>query len=166
MNPIYRTGHIGMDTADRESERVRRMRNKLEHVQWLRKYDWAFWGTFNLRPKIYRKAAVRRFEEWVRQIAQREDAEVYWVRVGERGPEQNLYHYHVLVSEFSKTTINEAKQLWWGLAGELHFDQYDRNRPALDYMLKSLDDTDDPDIVWHLPDEPPVRTRFGVRRRV
>ena len=152
--------NTGIEDAGQTTQLSPRMRRRAvidAYVLRFREVDWAYWGTFNLRPRMHRKAAVRHFEEWVRQIAQRENAEIHWLRIGERGPEQNLYHYHVLISKFTKTTVYEAQQLWFGLAGELHLSSYKRDRRALEYSLKSLEDTDDPDIEWHLPDNPRAR---------
>jgi hypothetical protein len=129
------------------------LKQKQDYVLWLREYDWTWFGTLTFRIGVWRKAANRLFGEWLAQLQVAEPEALSWFRMGEYSPKNHHYHFHFAIAGVQLTDVQRAIALWKLIAGLAQIGPYDPSRRGIEYALKSMEDTFDPDFDAELHDE-------------
>jgi hypothetical protein len=122
--------------------------NKSAYVDWLRDYSWTYFCTFSFRAGFRRKAANRLFAEWINGVEAAEGARMSWVRVGEIGKNGKI-HFHVLIAGSVRRMLRHEVH-WQKMAGNLVVKRYEADRGGLEYVLKSMETSEDYDIDFQL----------------
>ena len=128
-------------------------KQKMDYVSWLSKYYWTLFGTLTLRDGIWRKAANRLFGKWMAQLQAGISEPLSYFRMGEYSKTNHRYHFHFAIASVQHIDVQQATALWNRIAGLAQIGPYDQSRRGIQYALKSMEDTFDPDFDAQLHDE-------------
>ena len=122
------------------------------YAGWLEERTWNWFCTLTFRGFPSAKRADRLFRSWISEVRQEVGATTFrWVRVTERGANQDNLHFHVLVGGLRDATKWDWVLRWDEIAGDCLIAYYVPRRGAVRYMLKEAEPGCNFDIEIQMP---------------
>jgi len=127
------------------------------YAGWLEERTWNWFCTLTFRGFPSVKKADDLFRIWISEVRQKVGTAAFrWVRVTERGANQDNVHFHALVGGLRDATKWDWVLRWDDLAGTADIFYYRPNAGGIEYMLKTAEPNRDFEIEFEfpLPDRP------------
>jgi hypothetical protein len=119
----------------------------------LKRYDWEWWGSLQLKSgRPTTREAERRFNKWIEKLQAEEGTSKFrWVRIIEPGHLRRNPHLHILVAGLAGLRAKWERR-WNELGdGDAQIRVYDRNRKGVLYMLKTMETSGNINVDFKLP---------------
>ena len=123
---------------------------------WLKRYQWDLFGTLTFRGFPSRSQAQNRFKSFISEIRHECGTPKFrYVQVAEKGSGGENLHFHILVGGLKKgchLNIGKWCNKWRQIGGIAAIGKFERKKPGIFYLLKTLLPDEDFDITMQLPD--------------